>query len=151
MGNVSPLLNGERRRSYVLWHEPIIPLIAIEFVSEDGFEERDITPRVGKFWVYENAIKVPFYAIYEVDKSAVEVYSLINESYQLLPANERGHYPILPLGIELGIWLGLYQNMRLPWLRFWDLQGNLLLSGQELAIEERERAYLADERANIEP
>ncbi len=92
-------------------------------------------------------IKVPFYAIYEVDKNRVEVYFFINGNYQLLPENERGHSPILPLGIELGIWLGVYQNMRLPWLRFWDLQGNLLLSGQELAILERERADLAIQKA----
>ena len=33
---VPPLLNGQVRRSYVLWHEILAPLIAIEFVSGDG-------------------------------------------------------------------------------------------------------------------
>jgi hypothetical protein len=41
--------------------------------------------------------------------------------------------PIHPLGVELGIWQGEYQNMELPWLRWWDLQGNLLLTGEERA------------------
>jgi hypothetical protein len=28
---------------------------------------------------------------------------------------------------------GQYQNMQAPWLRWWDLQGNLLLSSDEKA------------------
>ncbi|MHC5828912.1 MAG: Uma2 family endonuclease, partial [Nostoc sp.] len=35
---------------------------------------------------------------------------------------------------------GVYQNVELPWLRWWDLQGNLLLSGDKRAEQERQRA-----------
>lgn len=73
--NVQPLLNGSVRRSYVMWKEIVAPLIAIEFVSGDGVEERDKTSpfasdesKAGKFWVYEQAIRIPFYAIYEVQR-----------------------------------------------------------------------------------
>ncbi|MEN9222655.1 MAG: Uma2 family endonuclease [Thermostichus sp. BF3_bins_97] len=76
--NVPPLLNGKRRRSYVLWQEFIAPLIAIEFVSGDGTEKHDYTSpfssggkKAGKFWVYEQAIRIPFYAIYDVDAAAL--------------------------------------------------------------------------------
>ncbi|AFZ56880.1 Uma2 family endonuclease [Anabaena cylindrica FACHB-243] len=131
--NVPPTLNGQTRRSYVLWQEYIAPLIVLEFVSGNGSEERDKTPWKGKFWIYEQVIRTPFYGIYEVNKASVEIYELIGGQYQLLPANERGHYPITPLGIELGLWQGEYQNAELPWLRWWDLQGNLLLSGEERA------------------
>jgi hypothetical protein len=44
------------------------------------------------------------------------------------------------LGVELGIWQGQYQNVTLPWLRWWDSQGNLLLTGDERAEQERQRA-----------
>ncbi len=37
------------------------------------------------------------------------------------------------MGVELGIWQGEYQNVTLPWLRWWDLQDNLLLTGEECA------------------
>ncbi|BAZ28286.1 hypothetical protein NIES4074_07170 [Cylindrospermum sp. NIES-4074] len=131
--NVPPALNGQTRRSYVLWQEYISPLIVLEFVSGNGAEERDKTPWKGKFWIYEQVIKPAFYGIYEVNKASVEVYHVIEEKYQLLPANERGHYPITPMGVELGLWQGEYQNMELPWLRWWDLQGNLLLTGEERA------------------
>ncbi|MGH2414016.1 MAG: Uma2 family endonuclease [Microcystaceae cyanobacterium] len=149
VSNVPPLLKGEIRRSYVLWQEYVAPSIVLEFVSGDGSEEGDRTPskfaqeageKVGKFWVYEQAIRVPFYGIYEVKKARVEVYHLVDGYYQQMNPNERGHYPIPALNVELGIWQGRYAEMELPWLRWWDSQGNLLLTGEERALLERERA-----------
>ncbi len=162
--NVPPTLNGEVRRSYVLWQEFIPPLIVIEFVSGDGSEERDKTPLIrgeneaiqkpGKFWVYEQIIRPAFYAIYEVKKPGVEVYRLVEGKYELIKANERGHYPIPALGVELGIWSGRYQNMELPWLRWWDSEGNLLTTSSEklettelLLVQERQRAEQERQRA----
>jgi Uma2 family endonuclease len=164
--NVPPLLDGEVRRSYVLWKEYVAPLIVLEFVSGDGREERDCTSafaddeqngeekkKPGKFWVYEQAIRVPFYGIYEVKKASVEVYQLVQGRYELMSANERGHYPIPPMGVELGIWQGQYEEMELPWLRWWDSEGNLLLTGDERSQllasqleQERQRAERLAER-----
>jgi Uma2 family endonuclease len=145
--DVSPLLDGQRRRSYVLWKEIIVPLIAIEFTSGDGSEELDRTSpfsktptKAGKFWVYEQAIHIPFYAIYNVDTASVDVYELRANRYQQCKPNNRGHYPIGPLGVELGIWQGTYAHQNLPWLRWWDSDGNLLLSGDERAEKEKQRA-----------
>ncbi|MBK1990212.1 Uma2 family endonuclease [Sphaerospermopsis aphanizomenoides BCCUSP55] len=148
--NVPPSLNGQMRRSYVLWQEYISPLIVLEFVSGNGDEERDKTPWKGKLWIYEQVIHPAFYGIYEMNKASVEVYHLIENKYQLLPANERGHYPIKALGVELGIWQGEYQNVDLPWLRWWDLDGNLLLSGEERAEQEYQRAEQERQRAEQE-
>lgn len=138
--DVPPTLNGIPRRSYVMWQEIVSPLIVLEFVSGTGAEERDLTPYKGKFWVYEKAIRVPFYGIYEVKKASVEMYALLEGHYQLMEPNERGHYPIPPLGVEIGIWQGEYQNQNFPWLRWWNEQGNLLLTGDERAEQERQRA-----------
>ena len=146
--NVEPLLAGEYRRSYVMWKEIVAPFIAIEFVSGDGSEERDTTSlndideqtgepkKAGKFWVYERAIRIPFYAIYEVKKASVEVYHLVDGKYEKMPANERGHYPIPEMGVELGI----QQNTEIPWLRWWTADGEMLLSGNERADQEQQRA-----------
>ena len=145
VANVDPCLDGTYRRSYVMWKELVIPTISIEFVSGDGSEERDATAptgdaKAGKFWVYEQAIRIPFYAIYEADKAAVEVYELVNGKYRRVVANQRGHYSIAPLGVELGIWQGEFLNQKFPWLRWWDGAGNLLLTGDELARQESLRA-----------
>jgi Uma2 family endonuclease len=140
--NVPPAIDGRMRRSYVLWQELISPLIVLEFVSGDGSEERDRTPllriipeerKPGKFWIYENVIRPAFYGIYEVRLARIELYHLIEDRYQFVPENERGNYSIAPLEVELGIWQGRYQNVELPWLRWWDSQGNLLLTGEERA------------------
>jgi Uma2 family endonuclease len=147
--NVSPLIDGKYRRSYVMWKEIVAPLIAIEFVSGNGSEERDASPppqdndeidsttgkkqKAGKFWVYERAIRIPFYGIYEVKKASVEVYHLVNGRYEKMPPNQRGHYPIAPMGVELGIQYG-QEETPIPWLRWWDADGNLLLAGDERAV-----------------
>ncbi|MFB2836633.1 Uma2 family endonuclease [Floridanema evergladense] len=154
--NVPPMLNGQFRRSYVLWQELIPPFIVLEFVSGNGFEERDRTPlfrvgegeKPGKFWIYEQIIRPAFYGIYEVNRASVEVYCLVAGEYQLLPANERGHFPISSLGVELGIWQGRYQNAEAPWLRWWDDRGNLLLTGWERA--EQTQLELQQEQQKVE-
>ena len=147
----------------MLWRELIAPLIVLEFVSGDGREERDKTPlsrlgsaeqKPGKFWVYEQVIRPAFYGIYEVKNARVEVDHLVEGEYQLLTPNERGHYLIAPLEVELGIWEGQSQNLTAPWLRWWDAQGNLLLTGNERAerAETRAEQLAAQLRAaGIEP
>ena len=151
--NVPPLLDGQIRRSYVLWREFLAPTIALEFASGDGSEERDTTPlsysevgkvqRPGKFWVYERIMRIPYYGIYEIRSGRLEVYNLINGFYQQLVPNDRGRYAIAPIDLELGLWQGSYQNQTMLWLRWWDSEGNLLLTGAE-------RASLAEEALSAE-
>ncbi len=143
--NVSPLLDGEYRRSYVLWKESVAPLIAIEFVSGNGAEERDATPpsaneKAGKFWVYEQAIRIPFYGIFDAWKDDLEIYHLVDGRYVKMQPNERGHYPIAPMGVELGLKL----ENDVTWLRWWDQSGNLLLTGDERAIAEQQARLQAE-------
>jgi Uma2 family endonuclease len=157
--DLSPRLEGKVRRSYVLWREYMPPLIAIEFASGNGDEERDATPlnlsaglekgiKPGKFCVYERIIRIPYYVIYEVNYGRLEVYNLMDLSYQKVPPNERGHYPILPLGVELGLWQGSYlNNPEELWLRWWDGEGNLLLIGREEAELQKQRAQEAERKA----
>lgn len=148
--NLPPTIEGQVRRSFVMWKEKIEPVIALEFVSGSGGEERDQTPVKGKFWIYERAIQIPFYGIYEVTKAQIEVYQLVNGRYQKMLPNDRGHYPIEPLKVELGIWQGKYKNQEFPWLRWWDSHGNLLLTSQEMAEQERQRAEQERQRAEQE-
>ncbi len=147
--NVPATLGGRTRRSYVLWQELLAPLIVLEFASGDGSEERDRTPISGKFWVYETVIRPGFYGIYEVNPGRIEMYHHVNGRFLPLPPNERGHFPIDVLGVELGIWEGHYQNFDLPWMRWWDADGVLLPTGFELAELEAERAAREAERADL--
>lgn len=143
--NVPPTLNGELRRSYVLYQEFIAPLIVLEFVSGNGDDERDKTPYEGKFWIYENVIRPAYYGIYEEKKASVEVYELVAGKYQKMQPNIRGHYSIAAMDVELGIWQGYYLNATLPWLRWWNNDGILLPTGKERAEAERQRAEQAEQ------
>jgi Uma2 family endonuclease len=145
--NVSPLLDGEYRRSYVMWKEFVAPLIAIEFVSGSGKEERDATPpseteKAGKFWVYEQAIRIPFYAIFDAWKDSLELYHLIDGRYTKMQPNDRGHYAIAPMGVELGL---EFEN-GVSWLRWWDEAGNLLLTGDERAVQAEKKQVQAEQK-----
>ena len=145
--NVSPLLDGEYRRSYVMWKEFVAPLIAIEFVSGSGREERDATPpseteKAGKFWVYEQAIRIPFYAIFDTWKDNLEAYHLVDNRYIKMQPNDRRHYPISPMGVELGL---KFEN-GVSWLRWWDEAGNLLLTGDERAVQAEQKQVQAEQK-----
>ncbi|HAA27012.1 MAG TPA: hypothetical protein DCE56_04160 [Cyanobacteria bacterium UBA8553] len=147
--NVPPRLDGVIRRSYVLWREYITPNIALEFASGDGSEERDRTPlsrsetgevtKPGKFWVYEQVMRIPYYGIYQVSNGSLEVYHLVDTCYEKMTPNERGNYLITTMQVELGLWRGTFlNNPEQLWLRWWDLNGNLLLTGHEQAQQERQ-------------
>jgi Uma2 family endonuclease len=147
---VPPLFQGDYRRSYVLWKEHVPPAVLIEYSSEDGTKERDRTPYDGKFWVYEQAIRGEYYAIFVVGTGELEVHRLAGGRYHRLQPDEHGHYPIEPLGVALGVWHGLYLNETAPWLRWYDLQGNLLPLDAERAAEAQRRAEEERTRAEEE-
>ena len=132
--------DGQFRRSYVLWEETVAPLIVVEFVSKSGKEERDRTPMKGKFWVYEQGIRIPYYAIFDGFRGKLDVFETVEARYQAMKPNERGHFAIKPLGLELGLWLGSYIGSEATWLRWYDENGVLLPCGHERADAERQRA-----------
>ena len=58
--------------------------------------------------------------IFLVNSGEFEMYELIGTTYQRMVPNSRGHYPIPPLAVEIGVWEGAYQNQTQHWLRWWD-------------------------------
>jgi Uma2 family endonuclease len=146
---VPPVTNAPYRRSYVMWHERVPPLLIIEYVSGDGAEERDATPEQGKFWIYEQVLRTRYYVIFDAAGRILEAYELIDWHYRPMTPNAERRYLIEPLRIELGLWDDVYQGMDLPWVRFWDADtGKIMLSGEERAIEAYAEAQAANRRAN---
>ena len=144
----SPDLDGHYRRSYVLWKEHVKPAVLIEYSSEDGTKKHDRTPFEGKFWIYEQAVQGAFYAIFVVKTGELEVHRLRRGRYRRMAPNKRGHYKIEPLGVNLGVWQGLFYNEMRTWLRWYDNQGNLLPISDERAEQERLKAEQA--QRNVE-
>ena len=127
------LVAGEPRRSYVLWQELVAPVVVLEYVSGDGTEERDRTPLEGKFWIYERRVRPDYYGIYEVVPGRIEMYRLSGGLFEQVGPNERGHFAIPKLGVELGLWQGTVMGFTFPWMRWYSADGVLLPTGEELA------------------
>jgi Uma2 family endonuclease len=145
---VPPLLDGIPRRSYVMWREAVTPTLLIEYVSGDGSEERDRTPQRGKFWVYEQAIRSPYYAIFDRERRSLDVYLHHEGEYVRMEPNAAGRYSLPRLGLELGLWEGLYRGFDLLWTRFWDAAtGEMLPTEEEIAAGERQLRQAEQQRA----
>ena len=144
---VTPGPEGRIFRSYVLWQEKKSPLVVLEFVSGSGGEERDRTPLIGKFWIYEQEVRAPYYGIYEPERGRLDMHRLVKGRYRRQRPNSRGHYLIKPLGVELGTWKGRFLNKTMAWLRWFDDEGRLLPYGRDEARQERRQKELALRRA----
>jgi Uma2 family endonuclease len=149
IANVPRLLDGEFRRSYVIWEEVISPFLVIEYVSGDGSEERDATPYAGKFWIYERAIKAEYYVIWDPFRVELEVYERVHGLYRRMTPNTDGRYRILGMGVEFGVWNGTYQGLPADWLRAWE-NGRLVPTPEELADVQTQRAEAEKQRAEAE-
>jgi len=132
--DVPRLLDGQMRRSYVLWQELVSPFLILEYASDAGDEERDASPKRGKFWVYGRRIRPPYYGIFLPDRPAIEMYHLVEDHFERMSANGAGRFALPALGVELGVWHGKYAEYELPWMRWWDAKGNLLPTGEERAL-----------------
>ncbi|KKD36943.1 MAG: Uma2 family endonuclease [Limnoraphis robusta] len=137
-------------RSYTPQLQGEIPALVLEFLSDTPGGEYSIkeTYPPGKFYFYEQVLKVPNYGIFEPENGALELYRFgDNGRYQLELANEQNRFWIPEMQLFLGVWEGSRENRLGYWLRWWDEQGNLLLWGSERV--ERLAAQLR--AAGIEP
>ena len=76
-----------------------------------------------------------FRAIFDAWKDILEVYHLVDGRYAKMEPNERGHFVIAPMAVELGLQQQVQQHEMTTWLRWWDADGNLLLTGDERALQ----------------
>ncbi|MEA5470040.1 Uma2 family endonuclease [Spirulina sp. 06S082] len=145
--------HSEVDRSYTpqLQGEP--PAIVMEFLSETEGTEYSTKPTYppGKWFFYEQVLRVPVYVIFDLAEGIVEVYRLDSSGrYREETPDTHDRYWIAELSLFLGLWPGIRHNREGDWLRWWDETGTLLLWGSELVQLERDRAELERERAEQE-
>ncbi|MEW6738024.1 MAG: Uma2 family endonuclease, partial [Acidobacteriota bacterium] len=89
---------------------------------------------------------VPYYVIFDpikqIQPQVLTIYELHVGTYQV---RMEAQLPTLHLGLTL--WQGSFEHKHDTWLRWCDEHGQLILTGQERAEQERQRAEQADLRA----
>jgi Uma2 family endonuclease len=148
---------AESRLSYVMWQEGAAPFLMVELLSP-GTEAEDLgqTLRVvgkppTKWQVYEQILRVPYYAVYDRYSNQFRLFCLQATRYVEQTINGQGFwFPEIELG--LGIWTGSYQGMQGQWLRWYDKNGDWLATDREdsdKAKQAAETANLRAEEANL--
>ncbi len=136
------------RRSYTPHLQGDSPGIVMEFLSDTEGGEYSIKPTYppGKWYFYEQVLRVPHYAIFEPQQGVLEVYQLSDSGRYILQQPQENRYWIEALGLFLGVWEGRKGNRQGYWLRWWDESGQLLPWGVELVEQERQRAEQEQQR-----
>jgi Putative restriction endonuclease len=143
----------EVNKSYTPHLQGDVPTIVLEFLSDTDGTEFSTQPDnpMGKWYYYEQILKVPYYGIFEPNSGDFQVYVLGESgSYDRLPIDESGRYWIEPMQLSIAAWKGFRQNRMSWWLRWWDANGTILPWGTEKIEAERQRADEERQRADEE-
>jgi hypothetical protein len=136
-------------RSYTPQLQGDLPVIVMEFLSDTDGGEYSSKPThpVGKWFFYEQVLKVPTYVIFDIDGGLLEVYRRGSERYTLEQPSPEGRHWIAEMGLFLGTWRGRRGERDGYWLRWWTADEVLLPWGEERAVEAEARAEQAQAQA----
>jgi hypothetical protein len=129
----------------VVWDENgRYPDVIVELMSEST-AKIDLTTKKD---LYERTFRCSQYFVYNpFDATSLQGWALDqNQCYQEIIPDHRGWLWCQRLGLWLGVWMGSIQREEAPWLRFYDLDGNLILLPAELAEIERQNAEIERQR-----
>jgi len=105
--------------SYTPHAEGSNPEIVMEFISATDGTEYSFNPHYpfGKWYFYEQILKVPVYVIFHPRTGGLEVYYLENGEYKIQKNDRNQLFWIESLGLFLGVWSGKKAENQGNWLR----------------------------------
>jgi Uma2 family endonuclease len=140
------------RLSYVIWQEGVDPFVVVELLSPGTEKEdlgqtlREINQPPTKWEVYERILKVPYYVIFDRYTDNLKIFMLMGDRYtEQTLADSRFWIASIELG--LGLWQGTYAGIERLWLRWFDGEGNWVLTTTEREQQEQQRAAQERQRA----
>jgi Uma2 family endonuclease len=129
----------KERKSWVVWQEEKAPDVVIELLSESTAQY----DKTYKKLVYQDKMRVSEYYWYDPwNPDDFAGFSLNHGQYEPKQFSEQGWLVSESLGLALILWSGYYRSVEAIWLRWATLEGEILLTGQELARKEHQRAEL---------
>src|SRR5262249_43108876 len=100
--------------------------------------------------LYARVFRTPEYFLQDPDQVKLEGFRLIGGTYQSIVPNAHGRLWSERLGVELGLWRGIYRREENTWVRLFDRDGRLVPTADERAEAERQRAEAERRHAEIE-
>jgi Uma2 family endonuclease len=121
---------AKEHRSYFLWEYGKPPDVVIEVVSNKvGEEDGEKLKKYAR-------MRVTYYVIFDPDqhlgKEVLRVYKLAGFNYI---KQDSTYFSEVKLGVTL--WQGEFEGYQAEWLRWADMQGKVILTGEERAEKER--------------
>lgn len=127
------------KRSYFLWEFGKPPEVVIEIVS--NLKGKETTTKLSNY----AQMRVAYYAIFDpiqqLGGPLLQLYKLQASSYI-----ETTDFWLEDVQLGLTTWEGSYEGKHDVWLRWCDQDRNVLLTGTELAEQERQQKELALQR-----
>jgi hypothetical protein len=140
----NPEYFSNEHRAYFVWEFEKIPEVAVEIVSTNR-KGNEIDAKLGRY----AHLGVTYYVVFDpflvLSKEKLQIYELgFGRRYR------PRHDLILPdVGLSLQLWLGNFEGATDEWLRWCDMDGNLIPTGSERARAANAKVEVANERANI--
>ena len=155
------------RMSYVVWQEGVNPFVIVELLSPgtekedlgDNVNEEKLTHESGngagngqfvqnqidrkpprKWDVYEQVLRIPYYVVFSRYTNRLRVFELEGGHYLELELSDSRVW-MSDLNLGLGLWQGEFLGIDRLWLRWYDIDGNWILTPEE---QERQRAEQAE-------
>jgi Uma2 family endonuclease len=152
LGKAPAQKQEDLRWSYVIWQEGIAPFLVVELLSpgteaEDlGQTLREVNTPPTKWQVYEQLLRIPYYAVFDRYQNQFRLFRLVATRYEELPLTEKRHW-FEEMQLGLGVWQGFYGETEGLWLRWYDAESNWLLFPSEQVQQERQRTEEQRQRA----
>lgn len=125
------------RDCWRVWNEDgKLPQVIMEFVSKRSGKK----DRVINFAIYQDALQTPNYFIWDNRRRRFDGFHLRDGKYVPLEPDSQGRFWCEALRLYVGIQDG--------WIRWFEPDGQMLLTGQEIANQQTEEARLAKDRAD---
>lgn len=132
------------RKSWVVWEEGKAPDIVIELLSESTAE----IDKTEKKLIYQNRMRVPEYFWYDpFNPNDWAGFTLRDGIYQPLSRTTDNRYISQQLKLALMLWEGDYRGVNTTWLRWANLEGDVLPTERELSEKSKQEAQLAEQEA----
>lgn len=133
------------QKCWVVWEEGRYPEVIVELLSPSTAR----TDRTVKKDLYARVFRTPEYFLQDPYQGKLEGFRLTGAVYQPIAPNAKGRLWSERLGLELGLWHGIYRRDENTWVRLFDRDGRLVPTSDERAEAERQSAEAERQLAEV--